>query len=157
SQYVTIFHPTLAFREYSDKMASYLFGPTFFGLFLSDQFEDDPIYRLFRARAGAAHFDPPAKDPVARRRQFLASFFLRGARIPLRDAGVVRARPRLQPDEVSAEVDAAAPGGLSDAPPDGTALVSVRRGSELQPQRRARVRLRLRQVLPVGPRAPRIS
>ena len=92
SQYVTIFHPTLAFREYSDKMASYLFGPTFFDLFLSDRFEEDPIYRLFRARAGAAHFDPPAKDPVARRRQFLASFFLRGGRMPfwsLRNAAVL--------------------------------------------------------------------
>jgi len=83
SQYVTIFHPTLAFREYSDKMASYLFGPTFFGLFLANQFESDPIHTLFRARAGSAIFDAPAPDTLARKRQFLASFFLRGGRMPL--------------------------------------------------------------------------
>lgn len=83
SQYVTIFHPVLAFREYSDKMASYLFGPTFFRLFLEGRFADDPIYGLLRGRAGMAAFEEPAADEAGRRRQFLAGFFLRGGRLPL--------------------------------------------------------------------------
>src|SRR5205814_2099723 len=62
SQYVTIFHPVLAFREYSDKMASYLFGPTFFGLLLADQYANDPIYALLRGRAGDGIFEEPARD-----------------------------------------------------------------------------------------------
>lgn len=83
SQYVTIFHPVLAFREYSDKMASYLYGPTFFGLFLADQFANDPIYALMRGRAGDGIFEEPARDVADRKRQMLASFFLRGGRLPL--------------------------------------------------------------------------
>jgi asparagine synthetase B (glutamine-hydrolysing) len=35
SQFTSIFHPVLSFREYSDKMASFLFGPTFLKLMLT--------------------------------------------------------------------------------------------------------------------------
>jgi hypothetical protein len=83
SQFVTIFHPALAFREYADKMASYLYGPTFFGLFLADEYAGDPVYGLLRGRAGDTIFDAPAADVAGRKRQFLASFFLRGGRLPL--------------------------------------------------------------------------
>ncbi|MBI4283289.1 MAG: hypothetical protein HY663_02325 [Chloroflexi bacterium] len=83
SQFVTIFHPSLEFREYSDKMASYLYGPTFFRLFRSGQFANDPIYHLLRGRCGNAIFDEPAEDDLDRRKQLLASFFLRANRIPL--------------------------------------------------------------------------
>ncbi len=84
SQYTTIFHPTLEFREYSDKMASYLFGPTFLRLFQNDKYVDDPIYNLFRLRAGNAIFDQPSDGyPNDRTRQLLASFFLRSNRLPL--------------------------------------------------------------------------
>ncbi|KPL15749.1 hypothetical protein AMJ74_00800 [candidate division WOR_3 bacterium SM1_77] len=84
AQFTTIFHPVLEFREYSDKMASYLFGPTFLQLFQNDQFTDDPVYNLLRGRAGEAIFDEPAGGaPSNRTRQLLASFFLRPNRLPL--------------------------------------------------------------------------
>ncbi|MDO8527696.1 MAG: asparagine synthase-related protein [Deltaproteobacteria bacterium] len=83
SQFATIFHPVMAFREYSDKMASYLFGPTFLDLFLKGEGSNDPIYGMLRSRCGSAHFDAPAKTETARRSQLLASFFLRTNRLPL--------------------------------------------------------------------------
>ncbi|MEO7774729.1 MAG: asparagine synthase-related protein [Steroidobacteraceae bacterium] len=82
SQYVTIFHPSMEFREYSDKMASYLFGPTFLSLLLSGHHDKDPIWNLFKSRAGNTAFDAPAKDPADRTLQLLSSFFLRGTRMP---------------------------------------------------------------------------
>lgn len=83
SQFTTIFHPVLEFREYSDKMASYLFGPTFLGLMESGTYSQDPIYQLLQGRQQNAIFDPLADDLVSRRRQLLASFFLRSCRLPL--------------------------------------------------------------------------
>jgi hypothetical protein len=83
SQYVTIFHPTQGFREYADKMASYLFGPTFINEFLADRHEQDAVYQLFRQRAGATLFDAPASGRGARLRQMMISFFLRNGRMPL--------------------------------------------------------------------------
>ncbi|MCC7418362.1 MAG: hypothetical protein IT176_14595 [Acidobacteria bacterium] len=82
SQYVTLFHPSLTFREYADKMASYLFGPTFLGEFRSGRFAGDAVYQFFRSRAAGSLFDDPATDG-ARTRQLLASFFLRPQRLPL--------------------------------------------------------------------------
>ena len=83
SQFTTIFHPVLEFREYSDKMASYLFGPTFLGLLRDDKFQNDPVYTLLRGRLGESVYDEPAPDSIGRTRQLLASFFLRPNRIPL--------------------------------------------------------------------------
>ena len=82
SQYVTIFHPTQAFREYSDKMASYLFGPTFVREVLGGRHEQDAVYRIFRDRNPDVMFDPAADDAPGRKRQMLVSFFLRNGRIP---------------------------------------------------------------------------
>jgi len=84
SQYTTIFHPVFGFREYSDKMASYLFGPTFLNLMHNREFINDPIYQFFRARSGDAIFDEPQLDePAKLTKQLLASFFLRSSRLPL--------------------------------------------------------------------------
>lgn len=83
SQYATIFHPVLEFREYADKMGSYLVGASFLRRFLEGQFADDPIYDMFRRRCGDAIFDPLAAAGVPRRRQYLANFFLRANRLPL--------------------------------------------------------------------------
>lgn len=83
SQFVSIFHPVLEFREYSDKMASYMFGPTFHGLFLNDKYHDDLIYKIFRERSGKAFFDEPAKDSVKRTEQLMAGLLLRANRVPL--------------------------------------------------------------------------
>lgn len=83
SQFVTLFHPSYEFRQYADKMASYLFGPTFARGFLSGRHEDDAVYQFFRARAGAVAFDRPADDAAQRMRQLFVSFFLRNGRSPL--------------------------------------------------------------------------
>ncbi len=84
SQFTTIFHPVLSFREYSDKMASYLFGPTFLGLLQKTEFINDPVYNLLKDRAGNVIFDDPATgEPHNRTLQLLSSFFLRPSRIPL--------------------------------------------------------------------------
>ena len=48
SQYVSIFHSASQdFREYSDKMASYLFGPTFLNEMHNGTYEKDPIWKIY--------------------------------------------------------------------------------------------------------------
>jgi len=84
SQYTTIFHPTLSFREYSDKMMSYLFGPTFLASFQNGSFEKDPVFEFLRDRKAQEVFDPLSDEgPNDRVKQLLASFFLRSNRFPL--------------------------------------------------------------------------
>jgi hypothetical protein len=81
SQSATIFHPVLEFREYADKMASYLFGPSFLRSLEHGRYDRDPVFLFLRDRF-AGDFDDPAPSG-ARRRQLLSSFFLRSRRIPL--------------------------------------------------------------------------
>lgn len=84
SQFVSIFHPaSLEFREYGDKMASYLFGPTFLRQLHTGAHEQDPIWQLFKQRSAGTKFDALAKGERAITQQVLASFFLRAGRIPL--------------------------------------------------------------------------
>ena len=84
AQFATILdHPVLAFREYSDKMASFLFGPTFLKLMYQGRFQDELVYGLLRGRARGAQFDSPAGTPSALTLQLLSSFFLRANRLPL--------------------------------------------------------------------------
>jgi hypothetical protein len=84
SQFVTIFHSeSQEFREYADKMASYLFGPTFFAQIEKGTHEKDPVWQLFQCRNNSVKFDSPASGKHAIASQFLASFFLRGGRVPL--------------------------------------------------------------------------
>ena len=82
SQYATIFHPSHGFREYSDKMASYLFGPTFLSLLMNGEYVNDPIYQLFK-KDNLASFDEVATTTEDVKLQLLTSFFLRNARLPL--------------------------------------------------------------------------
>lgn len=83
SQYATIFHPTFGFREYADKMASYLFGPTFLSLLISGEFTKDPVYKLFKEQMSGLSFDDIANTPSEIILQLLTSFFLRNKRMPL--------------------------------------------------------------------------
>jgi len=83
SQYATIFHPSHGFREYSDKMNSYLFGPTFLSLLINGEYINDPIYQLFKNRAGDMSFDEIGKSEEEVKLQLLTSLFLRDARLPL--------------------------------------------------------------------------
>lgn len=76
-------HPALEFREYSDKMASYLFGTTFFKSILKGNYRNDAVYKCLSSRLHDKMFDDAAvfseKD---KKLQFLSSFFLRKQRIP---------------------------------------------------------------------------
>ncbi|WP_417454765.1 hypothetical protein [Kiloniella sp.] len=82
SQYATIFHPSYDFREYADKMASYLFGPTFIKQINNNAHNQDPIFQLFKARANTSNFDSAEDNPGSQMRQMLTSFFLRNGRMP---------------------------------------------------------------------------
>lgn len=84
SQYATIYHaPSQDFREYSDKMASYLFGPTFLKEIVRGAHENDPIWKIFMQFNTATKFEPLKTSEKEIYLQFLSNFFLRGGRIPL--------------------------------------------------------------------------
>jgi hypothetical protein len=83
SQYTTILeHPVQDFREYSDKMASYLFGPTFFKSILNGSYKKDAVYSLLRSRLRGHYFENNTTDEYERKKRFIFSFFTRNRRIP---------------------------------------------------------------------------
>ena len=84
SQYATILdHPDLSFREYADKMASYLFSPSFLKSILDDNYELDTIYNFFRQRYGTDKFySVKNKSDYKKNIELLSSFFLSPRRIP---------------------------------------------------------------------------
>jgi len=84
SQFTTILeHPVYAFREYSDKMASYLFGPTFFKSVLNNSYSKDAVYTFLRSRLKGQFFeDEQPLNEFERKMKFIASFFIRNRRIP---------------------------------------------------------------------------
>lgn len=84
SQFTTILeHPVLDFREYSDKMASYLFGPTFFKSILNGNYSQDAVYKLLRSRLVNHKFeDEKDLNEYEKKVKFITSFFLRPQRIP---------------------------------------------------------------------------
>tara|TARA_B100001057_G_scaffold500750_1_gene617563 strand:- start:2115 stop:4010 length:1896 start_codon:yes stop_codon:yes gene_type:complete len=84
SQYATMFHPnSYEFREYSDKMATYLFGPTFLKVLLDNKQNSDPVWNLFKSQKPKDFFEKISKDRNSIKMQFLKSFFLRSGRMPL--------------------------------------------------------------------------
>lgn len=84
SQYATMFHPnSYEFREYSDKMATYLFGPTFLKVLLDNKHDIDPVWNLFKSQKPKDFFEKISKDKNTIKMQFLKSFFLRSGRMPL--------------------------------------------------------------------------
>lgn len=84
SQYFSIFHPeSHSFREYSDKMASYLFGPTFLKQLVNNKFQNDPVWKIFQLYNNNTKFDTLKKGEKNISFQFLSTFFLSGGRIPL--------------------------------------------------------------------------
>ena len=84
SQYASIFHPnSYDFREYSDKMATYLFGPTFLDVLLKNGQNKDPVWNLFKSTKSDDFFEPLAESESLVKKQLLTSFFLRSGRMPL--------------------------------------------------------------------------
>lgn len=82
SQYAVLFHRDLAFREYADKMGSYLFGPTFLRAVEEGKHQADEVYRFFRFLNPEVKFSDSAPDVKARRQAFLVSFLLGTPRLP---------------------------------------------------------------------------
>lgn len=82
SQMLTVLdHPVHEFREYSDKMATYLYGPTFLKSIWDGSFSKDSVYKFLRDRVNGI-LDEPDQDPVGITRQMLASQFIRDNRFP---------------------------------------------------------------------------
>ncbi len=84
SQFATILeHPDLNFREYSDKMASYLFSPSFFSRAMKGESGNDFVYNILRSRfTDAIYADTLTMSEEQRKTMFVESFFLRSQRIP---------------------------------------------------------------------------
>lgn len=84
SQYATIFHPSsYDFREYSDKMNTYLFGPTFLKVLIDKKQDNDPVWNFFKTLKPEGFFENIKEDEQSIKKQFLKSFFVRSGRIPL--------------------------------------------------------------------------
>jgi len=82
AQYTSVFHPnSIDFREYSDKMRSYLFGPSFVKFASKDRLQSDPVWNYLSERI---QIDFEAPVPILQKRieQHLVSFFLRNTRMP---------------------------------------------------------------------------
>ncbi len=84
SQSVTVLeHPVLEFREYSDKMASYLFGPTFFSSILNKTYKNDFVYLSLKNRIGVDKFVSTDEDTDKNiREKYFLSLFARNIRMP---------------------------------------------------------------------------
>ena len=84
SQFASIFHPVLDFREYSDKMLNYIYGPTFLTSFHNGKYKDDLIYKIFMEQYKNNIFDDrTGGGDESKNMQILSSFFLRNHRFPL--------------------------------------------------------------------------
>jgi hypothetical protein len=82
AQYMSIFHPnSIDFREYSDKMKSYLFGPSFIKFATKENLVSDPVWKMFSSGKNI-NFEEPKNNVEERIKQFLISFFLRNSRLP---------------------------------------------------------------------------
>ena len=82
AQYMSIFHPnSIDFREYSDKMKSYLFGPSFIKFATKENLASDPVWKMFSSGKNI-NFEEPKNNVEERIKQFLISFFLRNSRLP---------------------------------------------------------------------------
>ena len=81
SQFASILdHQDLNFREYSDKMSSYLFGPSFFRLIEKDHFKDDRVYKIMlESKKSKVIFDD---SRLSWKSRYAMSFFLSKSRIP---------------------------------------------------------------------------
>lgn len=76
-------HPDLNFREYSDKMMAYLFGPSFFSRIMKGEANKDVVYNFFKSRMSDSVFDDSATmDDKQRKARFIESFFIATQRVP---------------------------------------------------------------------------
>ncbi len=83
SQYSSLPRLSYDFREYSDKMKSYLYSPTFLKKVIDNTFEDDFAYQLFRWYYSAAEFvDTSHMSRNERVFEYLLPFVISNVRLP---------------------------------------------------------------------------
>ena len=74
-------HPKHEFREYSDKMATYLYGPSFMKSIWDGTFKKDSVFNFLQNKIDGK-FDAPGKTDEEKTFQVLASLFTRDRRFP---------------------------------------------------------------------------
>ena len=86
SQYCTLLdHENNGYREYADKMMTYLFGPTFLKKVIEGKHQLDPIYKLLKEKLGIKTFKIKKKLNAKKIiKIFLESMFLPDKRFPLK-------------------------------------------------------------------------
>ena len=83
SQMLTVLdHPVHEFREYSDKMASYMFSPTFLKSIWGGDYKSDSVFNFLKDRYKGGIFDKVANNKIGKTKQLLSSLFLRDSRFP---------------------------------------------------------------------------
>ena len=84
SQFATILdHQDLNFREYSDKMMSYLFGPSFFKQILNKTYKNDFIFNILKNKLKIKLESFDNFNLNKKKLLFLNSFFLNSIRFPM--------------------------------------------------------------------------
>lgn len=86
SQYVTMPDNDYIYREFADRMATYLWGPTFYSKINDDSYASDSIYRLFEKYMGASeHEQNITLSKPDRQRAYFLSFLYGdyGRKVPL--------------------------------------------------------------------------
>jgi hypothetical protein len=84
SQFATILdHPDLDFREYADKMACYMFSPSFIKTILDGNYQKDIVYNFLKNRSSNSIFDNiDGYDKTDLFIKILSSFFIYPKRFP---------------------------------------------------------------------------
>jgi len=80
SQLLSLPYLTYDFRDYSDKMRSYLYSPSFLEKVINNTFGDDFIYKLFKWQHPQVKFTHPKEEE--RTFEYLLSFVLSSSRLP---------------------------------------------------------------------------
>lgn len=84
SQFISIFHKSKDFREYSDKISSYFYGPTFMKIFDENEQDSDELYNFYKSLNSKIIFEKKEKEEKSKSRlKLLTSFFLQNKRMPL--------------------------------------------------------------------------
>tara|TARA_R110000868_G_scaffold155691_6_gene382170 strand:- start:38705 stop:40597 length:1893 start_codon:yes stop_codon:yes gene_type:complete len=81
-QFASIFHPTYEFREYADKMYSYLFGPKFYQLMKNKDTERDQVYQFLKQNYTSYKLEDISASADNLSEDLLKWFFLRSVRFP---------------------------------------------------------------------------
>jgi asparagine synthetase B (glutamine-hydrolysing) len=83
SQFVSVNYNNMNLREYSDKMKSYLYGPTFLKSILDNTINEDKVYEFYKYYYGTEKFDmPKSVERSDLLNKYLQSFILSYQRVP---------------------------------------------------------------------------